>query len=159
MSEDTDLTRFGVKATEEIMPLIHRKRVVWSPTSPNKPAGFVGKDRRRDYMVYSTRRKPYHFYRRGGGYAVSDKILSKLDQIGVSRIIIHTANGEDVYEFATRQYVQGGEEVPEKELLDIKDKQTYVPVDEAKNAWKRKRNPNDLFVEDFSSAMDRILSS
>lgn len=158
MSDDTDLTNFGVKATEEIMPLIHRKRVVWSPTAPNKPAGFVGLDRRRDYKVYSTRRKPYHFYRRGGGYAVSDQILSKLDRVGVSRIIIHTANGEDVYEFATRQYVQDGDAVPEKELLDIEDSQTYVEVDEAKNAWKRQSNPNDLFVEGFSTAMDRILS-
>ncbi len=152
----SDLTKFGLRTTEGVMPLVYRRAVVWSPTAPSKPAGFVGKDRRRDYKVYTTRRKPYHFYREGNGYAVSNSILSTLAETGVSRIIFHTADGEDVYEFATRQYVQDAEQVPEHELLDEDDPQAYVPVDEARNVWYRPDNPNDLFVESFEDAMDRL---
>lgn len=157
MTDETDLTDFGAKTTEGVLPLVYRRAVVWSPTDDSIPVGFIGRDRRRDYTVYTSRRKPFHFYRDGGGYAVSDSILSKIKRAGVSRIVFHTADDSDAYEFAARQY-HDGKPVPESELYDPEDPQTYVPLEESRHSWDLDTNPNELFVEPFTNAMDRLSS-
>lgn len=156
MTDDTTLSEYGVESDEPIPPLVHRKAVVWSPTKPDTPVGFLGLDRRRDYRVYTTRRKSYHYYQKGEGYAISDAILGKLEKAGASRILIWTPD-DNVYEFGTYQYRTEGEPVPEHDLLEESDPQTYVPVAEAINSWSP-LSCRGLHVEEFGEAMGRLES-
>jgi hypothetical protein len=158
MSDQHDLTDYGIETTENKAPLVRRKVIVWSPTAEGKPAGFVGRDRARGYKIYTSRRKPYHFYRAGDGYALSDAIIRRLSRGDIERILFHTYDDSsdtagDVYEFTVRQFVDG-ESVPREDLLDQTDPQTYVPLPDARNAWEYLAN--DLFVQEFGEAMDRI---
>lgn len=139
-------------------PFIERKRVVPAPTAPDKPAGFVGRARNRSTengrgaVCYSTRRKGYHFYREGEGYAISDSILARLDRIDASLIFAHEADTGDVYEFPLRTYLNG-DPVPERQLLDENDPQTYVPIDEARYVWRD--HHSKMFRRPFSEAVKR----
>lgn len=164
--EQNTLRRFGVETNEHKVPKVHREVIVWSPTDDDIPVGFVGRDRRRGLDVYTTRRKPYHFYREGEGWAISWEILDRLRQTGISRILVHLAedyenypgeaNPGDVLEFTTREYVEFGQPVPKDNLIDESDSQRYVPQSEARNRWPELGG--GMFTEEFGSAMDRITS-
>lgn len=151
---NVDLSDYGMFRAEDAPPLVHRKGVVWSPTADSKPVGFAGYDRRREHRVYTTRRKSYHYYRKGEGYAISDRIIDMLARSPTARIVVWEASSGDAYEFKTRQYADGGSEVPERELLDDDDPQTYVPTSEAMHTWAGLGE--DLHVEDFDTAMARL---
>lgn len=153
---DADLTDFGAETTETIPPLVYRKNAVESPTSPGKPAGFVGVDRRRDKSVYITRRKDeYHYYKSGGGgYAISDYIVNRIGQTPISRIIIHVVESGDIYEFGYHEYNTDATPVPESLLLDDDDPQSYVAVDQSLNSWDAVGE--DVYVEPFDVVMERI---
>lgn len=154
LPDDATLGEFGVYGAEDAPPLVHRKGVVWSPTSPSKPAGFVGYDRRREHRVYTTRRKGYHYYREGEGYAISDSILDLLGKAHVARVVAWESESGDAYEFQTRQYTENASTVPDRELLDEDDPQSYVPASEALHVWSG--IGEGLHVEEFSAAMDRL---
>lgn len=147
----TDLSDFGA---ERVAPLVERRVCKQSPHT-GKLCGFVGRDTRRDRVVYATRRAPFHFYRKGSGYAISDTIINSLDQSNVSRILVYEPvdEGGDVYEFPLRVY-ENGKPVPTSDLYDEDDPQTYVPVSEAMNNWLG-LSPY-LFVRPFEDAMKRI---
>ena len=152
--EDASLGDFGARDRDAIPPLVYRRAVVWSPTSPNKPAGFLGYDRRREVKVYTSRRKDYHYYRSGDGYAISDSILAKLDRAGVPRILLWAADTGDVFEYASHQYRKDAEPVPDHALLDEDDPQRYCPLDAAMNTWTD--IGERLHVQPFDRAMDRL---
>jgi len=160
MSDDDNkqntLRRFGVETNEHKVPKVHREVIVWSPTDDSIPVGFVGRDRRRGVDVYTTRRKAYHYYRKGEGWAISNSILKRLERTGIGRILVHTAEEGDVQEFLTRDYVDFGEPVPRDDLIDDDDPQRFVPDDEARNEWPGLGE--EMFTSSFSRAMDRITS-
>lgn len=150
---DGDLSDFGIGTNETIPPLVHRKNAVESPTKKGVPVGFVAHDRRRDYVVYTTRRKDYHYYKSGMGYAISDSVIDRLGDTTASRILIHEPQG-NVYEFGLHQYANAEGSVPEALLLEPDDPQSYVPVGESVNSWRD--HSQSLFVQPFDTAMERI---
>lgn len=154
MSNQDSLTGYGINTTETIPPLCHRKNAIEAPTKEGTPAGFLCFDRRREYRVYTTRRKGYHYYEKGDGYAVSDKILETLIEVNMSRILFHTHEDGDVYEFGVHQYEADGEPVPDHALLDPEDPQTYVPLEECYNAWEG--HYPDMFIQSWEDAAPRI---
>lgn len=134
-------------------PLVERKAVVNAPTS-GKIAGFVGRVKNnRGNVVYTTRRTGYHFYQKGGGYAISDSILKRLGNTGTSSVFVHEKGSGDVYEFGLSQYGYG-EPVPDGDLMDESDPQSYVPLDEATYVWEN--HADDLFVRSFEDALTYI---
>lgn len=149
---DGDLSDFGVESNEHIPPLVHRKNAVESPVSKGTPIGFVGRDRRRDLRVYTTRRKEYHYYKSGMGYAISDAVISRVQDTTMSRIIIHVP-GKDVYEFGVHQYANGNS-VPSGQMLDGSGPKSYVPLGECLNSWPG--HASSLFVDSFETAMERV---
>lgn len=149
-----DLSNYGVDPEKE--PRVYRKAWVKSPTT-GKIAGFTGVERRRgnNAMVYTTLRSDWHFYEKGGGYAISDSILSTLEGLGVSRVLVHegTTPEDDVYEFRAQDYFTA-ESIPDGDLEDEGDPQSFVSLDEHLHHW-----PNysaALFVESFEDACERI---
>jgi hypothetical protein len=154
--DNSSLGDFGVDDTESIPPLVYRKNAVESPTSPGKPAGFIGIDRRRDKSVYITRRVDHlHYYKSGGGgYAISDEIINRLDRTPISRIIVHVADSGGLYEFGYHQYENEATPVPESLLIDEDDPQGYVATDDCLNSWEGVGGR--VYVESFEVAMERI---
>ena len=148
------LSDFGARSTDDIPPLIFRKNAVESPTSPGKPAGFVGYDRRREHRVYITRRKEYHYYKSGYGYAISDYIINRVGRADISRIVIHAVEDGNVYEFGYHAYRDDAEPVPDSLLLDQNDPQSYVPVGDCLSSWKGLGE--DVYVDPFETVMERI---
>lgn len=151
-----DLTDFGAGA-EAVPPLLMRKNIIRPPLDDGKIAGFVCKELERDTnpVVYSTLRGKKHYYREGGGYAISDAILARIENIGVSRIFVHTGvERGDVYEFRASDYYQSEKQVHEKDLEDPRDPQTYIKKDEAMHVWDG--HAPDLFYRTFSAALDHI---
>lgn len=154
MSENRTFADYGSFRAEDAPPLVKRKAVVWSPTAPDKPAGFVGYDLRREHKVYTTRRKQYHYYYEGEGWAISDRILDTLDKNNIPRVAVWEHGSGDVHEFQTRAYTDRGSEVPEHELLDADDPQTYVPESEELHVYPGVGE--DLHSQSFEKAMDRL---
>lgn len=150
-----DLADFGVGQVRP--PLLRRKRIVRTPIE-EKIAGFTCRELRRDTnpVVYSTLRTRKHFYREGDGWAISDKILAHLENVGVSRIFVHegTKPTDDVYEYRASDYYQSEKHVHEKDLEDERDPQTYVKKDEYMHEWPD--HAADLFDRSFEDALDRI---
>lgn len=157
-----DLTDFGfVDETPE--PLVYRKAIVLSPPKTgNKIAGFIGHERRRDMVVYTTLRGKSHFYESGNGYAISDCILDLLDDHRIARIFIHETEADvrsgdqdeairhgDVLEFTLRDYQVDGEPVPEEYLSAEWDTQTWLDVDRARHVWP------DLGTDLYRSPFER----
>lgn len=139
-------------------PYIKRRRVYWSPTKENKPCGFVGYERNRGLTCYVSRRLGSHFYYKGGGYAISNSILTKLKNTSVTHVYLWEpaeAKG-NVHEFALKQFLEGGEQVPKSDLETPTDPQTYVPLDNRLRLWEG--HADDLFVRTFEQAMDSLLS-
>lgn len=144
-------------------PLIERKATVTVQADKQRLVGFLGKDRRREVRVYTTRRSDFHFYYEGDGYAVSEGVIEQLEELDIPRIIIHEKlteydqrQGEapDVWEFKTRQYAERENYVHEDDLLDGQDQQVYVPLDDHFHHWP---DHDRLFVRSFEQAMDQIV--
>lgn len=153
--EQGDLDQFGVNY--DVPPLVHRKRTVTvKHDGETRLVGFVGYDRRRDFRVYTSRRSDYHFYREGDGYAISQSAIEQAHSVDVSRVLVHEKNDPHaVYEFPLREYVMGSK-VQHGHLQDGDDTQRYVPVETAMNEWDG--HAEEMFVEPFEQAMDRITS-
>jgi hypothetical protein len=152
--EDADLTQWG-GGIETPPPKVSRGYIVQSPHT-GKIAGFVGRERRRGFMAYTALRRGTHFYYNAEGYAISDTILDILESKGVARIFIHEGTEEDdadVFEFKLRQYLDG-DEVPDDDLHDEDDPQTYVELDETVNEWPE--HSGELFTKPFRRACDAI---
>jgi len=154
--DDLSLDDFGADATVD-RPYCERKLIKQSPHT-GKIAGFICRELRRPMTVYTSLRARSHFYREGGGYAVSDSILESLEKHHVSRILVHTGTDEesfDAYEFAIRQYTADGKDVPGHWLEDESDTQTYVPVGDALHEWPFNYDES-MFKYPFRAACDRI---
>jgi hypothetical protein len=153
MTDDSNLSNFGIAGTPP--PLVERKRIVQSPHT-GKIAGFIGKEKRRDYRAYTTLRTGFHYYYDGGGWAISDSILDIIEEVGVSRIYVHegTERDDDVHEFTARQYLDHGTAVPEPDLYDEDDPQTYVEEEERIHKWED--HAVGLFQRTFEDALDEI---
>jgi len=153
----SDLTDFGMPEVKP--PLVKREYPVLSPTT-GKVAGFLGSEVRRDtdMSVYTTLRGRRHFYREGGGYAVSNRILDLCAEMGVNRIVVHegTSDTDDVLEYPARAYFNSESEVHEADLENPQDPQTYVPVESYLHKWAD--HAAALFVSEFERACDRIRS-
>jgi len=153
--DNSNLDDFGADTTESIPPLVYRKNAVESPTSPGKPAGFVGVDRRRDNSVYITRRVDnLHYYKSGYGYAISDYIINRLGHTPISRIIVHVVESGDLYEFGYHEYRDNSTPIPDSLLIDQDDPQSYVPIGDCLNSWDA--IGEDVYVEPFDVVMERI---
>jgi hypothetical protein len=137
-------------------PLVERRSVVWSPTSPDKPAGFVGRDRVNDRRVYTTRRTSYHYYEEGGGWAISESILSHIADVDVSHIYVHEKDSGDVHVFLRRHYDARGERVPDGYLVDEDDPQVYIGDSNARESFSG--YAERLFQRPFNDAMDYCLN-
>jgi len=150
----TDLTDFG-GGTETKPPLVNRKYIEQSPHT-GKIAGFLGHEQHRNVRCYTTLRHRGHFYQKGGGWAISDSILSHIDQTTATLIFVHdgTEPDDDVYEFRASDYLMKGEAVPEEDLDDPDDPQTYIAEDMAQAVWEN--HAAHLFVREFREACDHI---
>jgi hypothetical protein len=151
---NSTLDDFGGGTTRD-KPFVERKRIVWAPPEHTKPAGFLGRDKSRDVKTYTTRRTGYHFYYLGDGYAISDSIIRKLRELEIPYILIHEKGEGDVYEFRLRQY-ENGEAVPERDLDDLEDPQTYVEIDEHIAKWPAYQR--ELFQRTFEDAYRRSVT-
>lgn len=149
-----DLTDFGGGTTVE-PPLVERKYIEQSPHT-GKIAGFLGHEKHRNVRCYTTLRYGGHYYQKGGGWAISDSILGHIEQTAATLIFVHTGTDEDdpVYEFKASEYTMRGEAVPEEDLDDPDDPQTFVPEDAAQEVWEN--HAADLFVREFRDACDHI---
>lgn len=157
-TDDTaDLSDFGVPEVQP--PVVQRKSIRNSPTT-GKIAGFVGREvnRGNDTMVYTTLRSSRHFYYEGDGWAISDSILDTIEDLGVSRILIHdgTDDRSDVFEYQARAYYDSEKQVHEQDLDDPTDPQRYTKKDNYLYKWEG--HAARLFVDDFGAAVDRIKS-
>lgn len=154
----TDLRDFGV-VEDPPPPDCHRKAVVAAPTPDKHIAGFVARERAREMTVYTTLRGYSHYYRSGGGFAISESILDLLADHGVSRLYVLDTRGADspetadVLEFTLREY-RDGEEVPEFDLQHPEDPQRYLPEDATRFRWEKLGT--DMFASSFQHALDRI---
>lgn len=153
--EQGDLDQFGVNY--DVPPLVHRKRTVTvDHDGETRLVGFVGRDRRRDCKVYTSRRSGYHYYQEGEGYAVSVSALETAEEVGVARVLIHEKDEpHTVYEFPLREYLDGAE-VVQGYLADRDDPQRYVPAAACMNRWEE--HGEEMFTQGFDAAMDRITS-
>jgi hypothetical protein len=162
-NDTTDQQTFATYGNETPPPKVARKRPVTVEADRTRLVGFVGYDRCRDKRVYTTRRKDYHFYETGGGYAISEAVLDQLTEIGIPRILIHEyvdgdgdedeAETGDVFEFQTHQYVHA-DIVGEAWPFENGDTQRYVPIEATLFDWPG--HAGDLFVRPFDEAMDTI---
>lgn len=146
----------GAWGAEQSAPRVVREWPIYVEQSGEpRLVGFVGADHERDLRVYTSRRSQYHFYREGGGYAISLAALAKARQHDAKRILVHQRDRDrDVIEFSMRQYLDDREHVHEADLDDRSDPQVYVDVDEAMNRYAGRAG--GLFVYEFEDACERI---
>lgn len=140
-------------------PLVHRKAIKYvKHNGERRLAGFVGKETKRDRVVYTAYRTGSHYYYDGDGYALSDRVVKHCQGVGVSIIYVHEAPSGgtqgDVWTFRTRDYARKGQQVPEDVLDDPRDTQTYLSTDMAVRRWPD--HSEELFIEDFETAMERL---
>lgn len=105
---------------------------VHAPTGNGKVAGHIGIDKHRGgnaYVAYKERTT--HYYRKGGGYALSKKILFYLTKNDV-HTLYWVEDGETTYEFGIRQYVEESDRV---QHAAGGDPQVYVPNADARHIW------------------------
>lgn len=151
----TDLGDFGVER-EEPHPRLRRKSPRYSPHT-GKICGFICRelDRGNDALVYATRRiKKYHWYRKGGGWAVSESIIDDCESLDVTRIFVHGKHPDDpVYEYDARDYYDG-ENIPPEDLYDEDDPQVYPPGDPYMNEYPGYSFA--MFTQSFRAACRRL---
>lgn len=156
MSDEQATLRGAFGVPELPPPRVRRKAVVREPIE-EKLAGFIGVERARDgsMRVYTTLRSNFHYYYEGEGWAISDAILADLQEHDVARIFVHdgTDVDDDVYEFAATDYFDG-ESVPERDLHNEADPQTYTPEENALHVWEN--HAVSLFERSFEQACDDI---
>lgn len=148
-----DLTDFG-GGVEEEPPVVERKYILQSPHT-GKIAGFLCEDLTRGGTVYTVRRFPDTLYGKAQGYPISDAILSHVDRVGASRILIHEGSDDtaSVYEFKAHDYLHGGHAVPDEDV-EGDDSQTVVPLEDRLNIWEN--HAGSLHKRDFHEACERI---
>lgn len=97
-----------------------------------KVAGYIGPIKNRDGMAYVSRKvRTKHRYRKGGGYALSKKILHYLMN-RAHHLVWYEAERNRTLEFSIRQYVEDSERVKH---APAGDPQVYVPDTEARHIW------------------------
>lgn len=106
---------------------------VHAPTGDGKVAGHIGPVKHRSGNAYIARKeRDKHRYRKGGGYAVSKKILTYLMRHSVHHLIWYEAERNRALEFGIAQYVENGRRVAH---APKGDPQVYVPDTEARHVW------------------------
>lgn len=112
-------------------PNVIRENAVKHPKKDVK-VGYVGYDKVYDEKVFTTLRdRNRHYYRKGEGYAISEKILSTLRANAVEKIYVHEKNSGDVYQFTLEQFLAG----PKLEHM-AEDTQRLVKDDDATDYWE-----------------------
>lgn len=105
---------------------------VRSPTGNGNIVGRIGPCKNREGYAFITRRdRREHYYRRGGGYALSKKLLHYLLN-QVYHIMIHEKRRNRTLEFGIAQYVEDAERV---QHAPKGDPQVCVPVEDARHVW------------------------
>ena len=94
-----------------------------------------------------------------GSLTIDEYALEELDagdyRLDVAYIFVWDANGEDVWEYTARQFIDGNE-VPGHDLEVESDPQRYVPLDSAAHTWEN--HASEMFMRDFDRAMDYCLN-
>jgi hypothetical protein len=89
----------------EILSLTETEIDALGRESDGCPVGAVYHCEPYDEQVYYSRREEdRHFYNKGKGYAIDDKILSELESMGVETVFIGLDKSESVLEFELAQY-------------------------------------------------------
>lgn len=125
----------------DVEPIIARKiRPVYFPGDPKKVVGFIGPSNRdANAVVCQRKREAYlnddgkmeqQYYRKGGGYALSESSIERLRSVGVSLVIIHEVDNDRVLEHDLADFEQGDSI---NEIDD--DPQKYVPTEQAIHTW------------------------
>lgn len=106
---------------------------VYAPGGDGKVAGHIGVARGRDGKAYVSRKNPErHRYWKGGGYALSRKILKLLMRKGVHHLLWYEHERNRVLEFGISDYKERGRRVKH---APPGDPQVYVPDNEARHVW------------------------
>lgn len=107
---------------------------VYAPTNDGKIAGHIGPVKHRRGRAFVSRRtRQEHYYRDGGGYAISKSILGYLTRHTAHHIIMHETDRSTALEFGIAQYVEDGQRV---EHAPRGDPQVYVPKSDARHTWQ-----------------------
>lgn len=110
-------------------PLVHYTpytTAIRTPGDNGKVAGHTGIDEHRGRVFLTIRKFQDHFYRRGGGYAISTKVLEAAEEEGVNRVLIWESDQQRTYEFALSRYLNG-QKVPAQHT-PAGDEQRYVEI-------------------------------
>lgn len=122
--------------SDEEPPTTKLLATVEHPIDPGSSAGYLGDGNRG--RVFWTPRKlgpdengEQQFYRKIGGYAISEKVLAMCSLKGVQTVFVHETDTGTLYEFDTAQYTAAKciDHIPE-------DPQFCVPLEERKYEWE-----------------------
>lgn len=129
----TDFADVEPLTVREMKPVHHptRDEIIGFIGPSNRDANCVVCQRKRHrFYNEETDREEQQFYRKNGGYSISESTLGKLRQVGVNRVVIEETDNDRILEFDLRDYEQG---LVVNERDD--DPQRNVPVDDAVYSW------------------------
>lgn len=112
---------------------------VRAPTDASKIAGHIGVDKHREGLSYVSRKvRSRHFYRKGGGYAISKGIITFLRNKGVQNLYFYEEGSRTCYEFRRTQF--------ERDARPVKhaprdDPQVVLALGDARAVWPNHGDP------------------
>lgn len=110
-------------------------QTIRAPGKDGKIAGYTGIDPNRGRAYITPRQYSKHYFRKLNAYAISTKIIAKLQAHNVEHIIVWDGESERSLVFQVADYARA-DDVPNSMQTNTPDAQKYVPKADAREIWE-----------------------